>query len=75
MRFQRAMVGLMLRSRRLSQEAVAADGAHISAFGAENARISEKTDVGAVCRKNIPTIDKGDELALRAEKMLRIHKS
>lgn len=58
------MVGLVLGSRRLTKQAIAADGAYVRAFGAENARISEKTDIGAVRREDIPSIHESDELAL-----------
>ena len=61
------MVGLVLRRRRLAQQAIAADSAYVCTLGAENARIPEKTDISAVCREDIPTIDESDELALRAE--------
>jgi len=61
------MVGFVLRSRGLTKQTIAADGAHVSALGAENARISEESDVRTVCSEDIPTVDEGDELPLRAE--------
>jgi len=54
----------MLGSRRLAKQPIAADRAHVRAFGAENARISEKTDKGAICREDIPSMHESDELAL-----------
>ena len=67
------MIGLVLRRSRLAEQSVAADRAYISAVRAEYAGVPEKSDVCAVGRKDVPTVDKREILTLRAEKMLRVH--